>query len=220
MKWKILILSAAILQACTNLPVGNESGKNDDSKESLPTLPSQPLPSLSLSWESGHPERKAWSDAVLKRLAADWSVFDAASDMKDVCAGYAALTKPQKLKTWGELFVAIAYYESSWNPKSASVDVGSKDKRDTWSIGLYQVSVVDQPWAGGGTKYTYDELLTPEPNIHLATVLMKRQIKNTGLIFLPNSSKFRYWAVILVGNQYSKIDKIRERIAKNTGWCK
>jgi hypothetical protein len=176
-------------------------------------------PRVALSWET-KPERKEWSDSLISRMNADWALYDAAKDIGTFCPKYSSLPKATRQKAWGEIWVGLAYYESSWNPKSASVDVGDPKKRDTYSIGLYQVSVVDQPWAGGGTKYTYDELLTPLPNIHLATVLMKRQLKNTGMIALDNSSKFRYWAILLQKNRYEKIKEIAARVQENVQECK
>ena len=181
----------------------------------------QPLidqPRVALSWET-KPERKEWSDSLISRMNADWELYDSAKDIGTFCPKYGALPKATRQKAWGEIWVGLAYHESSWNPKSASVDVGDPKKRDTYSIGLYQVSVVDQPWAGGGTKYTYDELLTPLPNIHLATVLMKRQLKNTATIALDNSSKFRYWAVALLRNKFSKVNEIAARVQKNVPGC-
>ena len=173
---------------------------------------------VALSWET-KPERIAWSDSLMSRMDTDWALFDSAKDIGKFCPKYGSLPKQSRMKAWGEIWVGLAYYESSWNPKSASVDVGDPKKQDTYSIGLYQVSVVDQPWAGGGTKYSYDELLTPLANIHLATVLMRRQLKNTQTIVLDNSSKLRYWAILLSGNRYQKINEIITRVKNNVPEC-
>jgi hypothetical protein len=191
------------------------------SQENAPPLIDQPQTQarVALSWET-KPERKAWSDSLISRMNAEWALYDAAKDIGTFCPKYGALPKATRQKAWGEIWVGLAYYESSWNPKSSSVDVGTQGDKGSWSVGLYQVSRNDQPWAGGGTKYTYDELLTPLPNIHLATVLMKRQLKNTATIALPNSSKFRYWAILLVGNKYQKISEIAARVQKNVPDCK
>ncbi len=175
---------------------------------------------IALSWEteklygkrSGEP---AWSDFLIDRIRRDLALYESAKDISRICPKYAGLTESERLKAIGEFWVAVGIWESSWNPKSAAVDVGKKENRDTWSIGLYQVSVVDKA-NREVTKYNYDQLLTAIPNIDLATTIMGRQLKNYGLLILPNSSKGRYWAVILDGNKYSKIPEIIARMKKTT----
>ncbi len=174
---------------------------------------------ISLHWETGE-EQKTWSDALIKYVDRDFDLYEKAQDTSLWCPKYKSLSRQQKLKAWGEMWVSIAFYESGFRPKTASVDVGQPDKRDTWSVGLYQVSVVDQPWAGGGTTYSYEDLLTPIPNIHLATILMKRQLTRTGLLILPVSSKYKYWAVILSGGKWQKIPEIIARTQKHASFCK
>lgn len=163
-------------------------------------------PLVALSWEKKVESRKEWSQYVYDTI--DIKVFDSAKDMARICTSYAQLNEAQKKTVVAELFSAMAFYESGWDQKSASVDVGNKDKRDTWSIGLLQISVVDQEWAGIGKLYNYDQLLTAKPNLHLAIAILQRQIKKAGLVILDNSSKYRYWAVLLDGNKYSKVSSI------------
>lgn len=166
------------------------------------------MPLVSLSWEKDHPERLVWSQFIYKRLANDlFNTFDQAKDNTRLCKKYNTLTLEQRATVWAELISQMSYYESSWNPKSASVDVGQSDKRDTWSVGLMQISVTDQ-WGSIEKVYKYDDLLKPIENLDLSLKIMERQIKTTGKIILLNSDKMRYWAVLLDGNKYSKVDKI------------
>jgi len=182
----------------------------------LPTAPTTPTGEhIALSWESGHSERSSWSDALLKYVDLKFDSLDKAQDVADFCPKYKSLSKSDKLKAWGEIWVHTAYYESGYNPKSASVDVGSKDKKDTWSIGLWQMSVVDQSWSGGGLKYSYDDLLTPGPNAHLAVQVMARQIDRKGRIVVSSGP---YWAVLYRG-KYSKVDQIQDRVKKSAPKC-
>lgn len=177
---------------------------------------------IALYWENTtepHPERKPWSDALIGYIDDDFEVYGKATDTAKWCPKYKSLSHRDKLKAWGELYVALAFYESSFNPRSASVDVGKPALKDTWSVGLFQVSVVDQQWLTPKTKYNYDQLLMPLPNIHLASIIVKRQLEKTGLIFLPNSSKYRYFATILSGNKYSKIPQITTRVKKHAPKC-
>lgn len=204
-KLVFLTLFALTLAGCTNLPVTTQ-----------PSVEPQ-VSSINLSWDS--PARAGWSEALLGYVNEEFAIFDSATDTTRFCPKYKSLDKAGRLKAWGEVLVALAKYESSWNPKSASVDVGKKDQRNTWSIGLYQVSVVDQSWAGGGLEYTYEQLLTPKPNMHLMKQLVVRWLKKEPKFFLPNSSKNRYFAVGLEGNKYSKIPQIIAYVKANAPAC-
>lgn len=187
-----------------------------------PTPVATPASRISLSWElttAPRPERKPWSDAVVRYLDENFSTFDSAKDFSTFCPRYGSLSRAQKLKAWGEFWVAAAYYESGFNPASASVDVGTAADKETWSVGLFQVSVVDQAWVFGAKRYSYDQLKTALPNIDLALSIMKRQIVKTGIVALPNSSPYRYWATFLVGNKYSKIPQMKDRVVSKAPGC-
>lgn len=182
------------------------------------TLVTERIP---FSWENtteAHPERKPWSDKWVELLKRDQLIYETASDLTRVCPKYKSLTKTQKLKALGEFWVAIAYYESGFNPKSQSVDVGTADNKDSWSVGLYQLSVRDAA-NKKGPNYSFSELNTAIPNIDLANTIMTTQIKNCGKMILPNSSKCRYWAVLLDGNKYSKVEAILSRVKKQAPFC-
>lgn len=171
------------------------------------TMPLREMPPL--SWEKNHPERKIWSEYVYKMLGTTlWNTFDSADDVKRICPKYEDLSLEYRKHVIAEFWSQIALYESSWNPKSASVDVGSQSQKDTWSIGLFQISVVDQKNLGITLGYSYDDLLIPFHNIDLAFKIMERQIQKTHLYILPNTNKNRYWAVILDGNKYSQVSQI------------
>lgn len=190
-------------------------------KENAPPLSEKPeaTTSVSLSWENtteAHPERKPWSEALIKSLNENWAVFDSAKDIQTFCPKYKSLDKAGRLKAWGELWVGLAYYESGYNPKSASVDVGTKGDKNTWSIGLFQMSVVDQENYKIPMGYDYNDLITPEPNIKLATAIMARQIKNRGVIVVSSSP---YWSTLYHG-RYDNVDDIADRVKAKAPGCK
>jgi hypothetical protein len=165
---------------------------------------------LPLSWEKNHPERAAWSKSLIAQVVDAWSQLREPKDMDRFCAKYSSLFTEQRIKVWAELFVAMAYYESGWNPKSASVDVGTKDDRDTWSIGLWQMSVIDQESYKLPLGYKYEHLLEPGPNGDLAVRIMARQIERRGTIVVSSSP---YWAVIKEGGRYQKINQIAAMVS-------
>lgn len=135
--------------------------------------------------------------------AKDFNLLNSSSNLSDY----------QKICIWCHFFVAVAKFESSYNPKSYSVDVGTKNDKGSWSVGLYQMSANDS--SAKKFNATFESLQDPIVNINVSVEQMTKQIKNSGLIFLPNNSKYRYWAVLLVGNKYSKIKQIISETKKN-----
>jgi len=170
---------------------------------------------ISLSWDDG--TRNSWSDAIVSITKKDLSTYLSAKDSATFCPKFNQLTDDQKVKAIGEFWVAVAYYESGWNPKSESVDVGTQGNKESWSVGLFQMSGKDSSAKNFG--YGYEKLKEPIPNIEVALFQMKKQILKSGVWFLPVSAPNRYWAVILVGGKYQKIEKIKARVIKNLSLC-
>lgn len=172
---------------------------------------------IALHWEDTGAGREAWSKEVTFAFRASFSTFDKATDWTRICPKYKSLAFEQKIEAMGEFWAAVAFYESSYNPASASVDVGTEKDKGSWSVGLYQVSANDGPNTMYG--YTFETLKDPIKNIRLATEILKRQVANTGLLILPNSSKHRYWAILLEKNRYSKIPEVIARTKKHAAFC-
>ncbi len=215
----ISLFALVVLTSCTELVKYVEDNKHQLITSSDVTTV-KPAERIALFWEnttSPKPERKPWSDTLISALGKNFATLDTATDIKRFCPKYSSLSKEQKLKAIGEFFVALAYYESGYNPESSSVDVGTKDDLNSYSVGLYQMSGNDS--AAKLFKADYKALKNPITNINVAVEQMRKQIKNTGLFILPNTSKFRYWAVILDGNKYSKVPQAIERVKKHAPMC-
>jgi len=175
---------------------------------------------LSLSWEltsKPHLEREPWTDALIAELDKNFAVFDSATDTTRICPKYKALTKEQKLKTIGEFFVALAYRESGFDPKSESVDVGNKTDKGSWSVGLFQMSANDS--SAKTLKASYENLKDPVINIKVAVEQMRKQVDKEKMFIIPNTSKMRYWAVILENNRFQKINEIISSVKKQVKDC-
>ncbi len=173
-----------------------------------PVVP--PLVKVPLSWEKNHEERYIWTDILFKLIDKNFASLDKAKDLPLFCPKYASLSEDKKKIALAELWVWTSYYESGWNPKSASVDVGTKSNKDTWSAGLLQVSVVDQKNWNLKTGYNYNDLLQVEPNLDLSLSILSKQIDKQGLIAV---SKNLYWAVLGPKNyRYTKLDKIQSKV--------
>lgn len=176
---------------------------------------------IDLMWENTtepHPERMAWSDALIDILRKDLPLYARADDISEICPKFKSLSPELQVKAVGEFYVALAYYESAFNPKTNSVDVGTKSDKGSWSVGLYQMSGNDDAAKVYGANF--QTLQDPIVNIKVATEQMRRQIKNTNQLILPNSSKYRYWAIILRNNRYNEIESVKARVLKNAKECK
>lgn len=218
----VMIFALLILTSCTDLIKYVEENEHTATVSGDHTTVSpQNTTRIALYWEnttSPKPERKPWSDALISALDKNFVTLDKATDTKRFCPKYSSLSKEKKLKALGELFVAMAYFESGYNPESSSVDVGKKDDLNSYSVGLYQMSGNDS--AAKLFKADYKALKNPITNINVAVEQMRKQIVNTGLFILPNTSKYRYWAVLLDNNKYSKVTQIIERVNKYAPECK
>jgi hypothetical protein len=64
-------------------------------------------------------------------------------------------------------------------------DVGTSDK-NTWSIGLMQMSVCDQANYGIRLGYTYDGLIQPIPNLQLAVLILAKQVAKYGKLMIAD----------------------------------
>jgi hypothetical protein len=173
--------------------------------------------SFSLSWDLKVAGAETWTAYLFKRLE---EIYDShilkITDLYRFRNDVDKFTKDQKIYLVAEIICQMSKYESSWNPATNSVDVGEQENIDTYSVGLMQVSVVDQDWAKpkDKTRYTFKELQKPIPNLDLTISILKRQIEKTGLLILNNDSKYRYWAILLEGNRYSKVETILSTIRK------
>lgn len=173
------------------------------------------------SWENtteSHPERQPWTAKLEKLFTQDLGLYGSATDVVDFCPKFHDLNDSQKLKALIEFSIALALYESSFKPGQYSVDVGTKNDKGSWSVGLYQMSGNDNSAKEIGA--TFETLKDPLVNIEVYMIQLKKQIAKRNKFFLNNSDSMRYWAVALRQNKYSKIPEIKARVLKYSPACK
>ena len=192
------------------------------SQKSVETPTPTPLPSPALasySWEKGHPERSTWTEALRDGITSKFGILDGAKDMTIFCPPYRKLTQRQRVDVMGETLVWVMYFESGWNPEASSVDVGEKGNKDTWSVGLLQLSVVDQ--VNYGFKYGYDfkGLQDPIKNMNLGIAILTAQVAKHEKIAIPKGETGLYWSTIHPGGKYDKTNEIAAKV-KALEMCK
>ena len=174
----------------------------------------------SLVWESAsHPERSAWTTALLEIVKKYLPVLEPAQDIQLFCPRYGALSKDQKANVWADLFAATSYYESGFDPRQYSVDVGSQNDRDTWSVGLLQLSVVDQQSYNLPFGYNFEGLQDPIKNLNLGVAIMASQIKKYSKILIGVGSPGLYWATLHPGGKYDSSSAIEAK-TKTLSFCR
>lgn len=169
---------------------------------------------IPLTWEASDPTRSIWSDFVIGKIGELWHQYAMATDAKIFRLDWDMLNKSQKINSLAELISSTSYYESSWNPESWSIDVGQKGNIDTYSVGLMQVSVIDQDSYQFDLGYTFEDLKDPIKNLNLALLIMGKQIERHGLIAIPKGHPGLYWAVLSPGGKYDKTTQIANRVRK------
>jgi hypothetical protein len=203
-------------------PMGNGGGGDTFEKRQAEADKRLAAANLPLAWENTtepHPERKAWSQTLKKQIIKHLPIFRRSKDITFFCPNFSSLDENEEIKAIGDLFVGIARYESSFDPKLYSVDAGTKDDPNTWSVGLFQMSVVDQTNWGLATNFTFQELREPLPNIILATDVMSEMLlARNGIIRVSDKP---YWSTLEPGGKNDKSDLIRDNwVLKNNPKCR
>lgn len=176
----------------------------------------QPLP---LTWESvSHPERLSWSSGLRQIVSAYLPILDKAKDISLFCPNYSALSSDQKNNLWADLFAATSYYESAYDPKSNSVDVGSQNDPNSWSVGLLQLSVVDQESYNLPFGFSFSDLQDPIKNLQLGVAIMSAQVKKYGTVLINVGSPGLYWATLHPGGKYDESSAIEAK-TKSLSFC-
>lgn len=155
-----------------------------------------------------------WAAFVSGMIGGEFfAVFDSAKDAEMIYPGYRTLTKEQRVKVWVEFIKWVTYYECSWDPGSDDVDVGKKNDKDTWSVGLLQLSVVDQPNYGLRFGLTFEDLKNPIKNLDLGIRIMAKLIAEHGKVMIPKGEG-PYWATLASGNKNQKIAQIVSKVKR------
>ncbi|WP_255490201.1 murein L,D-transpeptidase catalytic domain family protein [Bdellovibrio sp. KM01] len=185
-----------------------------------------------LAWESSaHPERKQWSQYLQTLVLGEWSsLLKGASDMKNFCPKYSSLNDNQKANAWAQLFVAVARYESAYNPLSrmheTTMGTDAVTKKPVYSEGLLQLSYQDIQW-DKWCKFDWSKdknlsstspkktILDPYINLHCGVGIMAKQIKNKNTIAITSGV---YWSTLKPGGKYNQLTSIKSMV-KSLPFC-
>jgi len=175
-------------------------------------------PSVPLAWEKQHPERKPWSIALRAEIGKKLDDFDRATDLDLYCPRYRKLSTDDRVSAIAAMAVAIAKFESGYNPKQ---HFGEPPPLGYDSIGLFQLSYEDGfTWCelDRGKKSLED----PINNIRCAVPEMARLIAKDGVVAAGTDKASaqglaRYWSVVREGAKHH-LQAIRT-ITASTPFC-
>lgn len=152
-----------------------------------------------------------WTEYLRKLIASKLDELNKASDIDRLRPNFTALSRENQIEVICEFIKTLAYYESSFDPNCQNVDVGTKSNKNSWSVGLLQLSVIDQSNLGIRMGYSFEDLLKPLPNLTLGVAILANQISKRGKIFIAKGEKGNpsaYWNPIIIGSRSDRIEKI------------
>lgn len=171
--------------------------------------PDLKIPAQPKGWQ---PE---WTEFIKSFYRKNDSMFEIISnnvDMLSIRPDWNALNKEQKLSVLAYFWQCIALFESNYVPTCKSVDVGQRNNLDTWSVGLLQMSVIDQRNYGFDLGYDFEDLQRPIPNLDLGLRVMDKQLMRRKKILIPQGQPGTYWATIHPGGRYDKSPVIKKMV--------
>jgi hypothetical protein len=181
-----------------------------------PPPPPKPEP-VALSWDTS-PDRAAWSAALVDAIRSRKADLDAGNPDAFI-PGYAALAPEGQVKFWAEFVVAIAKYESTWNPHAHFKE---PPPLKVTSVGLLQIAYEDQK------EYHFDppvdaksnSLEDPATNLRCGVAILAQRVAHDGAVVGGKGDHSRgaarFWAVLRDGKSH-KLAAIRALTKKNAG---
>lgn len=168
----------------------------------------------SLSWNHPeHPERDGWTVQLLTSIAPRMTDLEK-GDPTEFSAGYNTLAPELRERFWAELLVAMAKFESAWNPRDRY-----QESDGQWSVGLLQLSIGDQKnYSLAPAVNAESGLEDPLINLEWAVEIFAYWLVKDGVVATGASTRSRgaarYWSVMRAGH---KVDQIKALTEMNVG---
>lgn len=181
------------------------------------TTPQAPAPapkpvSKALSWG-----KTEWDAPLIEMITSNLASLEKAQDIASFCPKYKLLADDVKPVFWAELVVAIAKYESNWNPTTRYMEPAPLNYE---SLGLLQLSYEDQKaYPFCKLDRASKNLFNPLVNLKCGVGIMARLIAKDAVIAKGQGSSSRglarYWSVM---RENRKLETIKQRV-KATFLC-
>lgn len=194
MRWLLFLA----LISCTQKPIEPTALVDKPATVVLDKPDVSPEVIYPLSWEKGHPERKAWSDQARLTAGVVLRSLEKAKDINRFCPKYFDHGVFDRVQFWGELVSTMAFFESAWNPKTVFKEPAPLNNE---SIGLLQLSQSDAKNYASIAQCkplaVRSNLMDPLINLDCGLRIMAQWIAKDGAITTPNNlGAARYWSVL------------------------
>ena len=208
----------AVIAGCATLPRETAPPPAAPEPQAVPApaqVQSAAAP-LALSWDDD-PARKAWSAALLAAVREHKAELERGNPDAFI-PGYAQLSSEAQLKFWAELVIAMAKYESNWNPHA---HFREPPPLDVTSLGLLQLSYED------GKQYDLEpldrdrrSLEDPLVNLRCGVAILAHLVARDGVVAAGSGDRSRgaarYWAVLREGRKHH-LAQIKAQVRHATG---
>lgn len=153
-----------------------------------------------LAWERYKLGSAAWSDQLRALVRASTLPDSNPKDVTVFAATYPVLSREMRVEFWSQFISIITKFESSFDPSVNCQDVGTVQEKDTWSVGLLQLSVCDQPNYGIKLKYNFQDLQNPIKNLTLGVAIMAMLINRDKVLCAQSGDHWlgltEYWSTL------------------------
>lgn len=159
----------------------------------------------SLSWDNA-PERKAWSVQLFASVSERKAQLEQGNP-DTFLVGYSTLSPERQNKFWAELIIAVAKFESSWNPHNIYHE---PPPLGVDSVGLLQLSYEDQAHYGlEPLSRQAKSLEDPVVNLRCGVKIFATLVAKDNIIAASSAGSHRgaarYWSVLRAGHHLDEI---------------
>lgn len=215
-------------QSPSQNPPAAPSTESPEEKEQ-PAPPEETMVALSWKTKSGTDE---WTKSLFKVIDSEWASLMSARDATRICPKFQSMDEKSQKLVFAELIVAMAKFESAWNPltryKESTMGIDPVTKQQVYSEGLLQLSYQDTQWApycefdwskdkALGATDPKKTIFDPNKNLTCGVKILARQVKSKGFVIVSSGA---YWAVIKENGRYQKINEIISMVQKAVPSCK
>lgn len=175
-------------------------------------------PMYALAWDKHNKHTPSWTKTIyetIKNETPEMLGQNIADDIETFCPKYRSLNENQRLNFWGQFIVALAKFESSWDPTTSVVETMMKGndpvtKKHIASEGLLQLSYQDEKNYRIDCGFDYEQdkhlkyndprktILDPHLNLRCGIRILATQLKNRRSIVLKENV---YWAPLREGSK-------------------
>ena len=157
---------------------------------------------IALSWDDD-PSRKVWSEALLAAIREHKADLERGNPDAFV-AGYSTLSPDDQAKYWAELVIAMAKYESNWNPHAR---LKEPPPLNVTSLGLLQLSYEDaKQYELGPLDRNTHSLEDPAVNLRCGVAILAHLLARDHTVAAGRGDASRggarYWAVLREGRKH------------------